>query len=137
VKFASAVGIDIVMVLVFAVIGRGSHAEANTLLGVLGTAWPFLAGTVAGSLLARAWRRPLASSTAVIVWLCTVALGMLLRLASGNTAAWQFWIVSFVSFAILLIGWRLVARAILQARGRRNTAQPAAAITSSETSKLE
>jgi hypothetical protein len=137
VKFASAVGIDIVMVLIFAVIGRGSHAESNTLLGVLGTAWPFLVATVAGSLIARGWRRPLALSTAVIVWFCTVVLGMVLRLASGSTAAWPFWIVTFVSFAVLLIGWRLIAGAIRRARGRRNAVQPAAAITSSETSKLE
>lgn len=131
------VGIDIVMVLIFAVIGRGSHAEGHALIGVLSTAWPFLIATVTGSLLARGWRRPLSWPTALTVWISTLLLGMALRLLSGQTAAWPFWVVSLISFAVLLIGWRLIARAILRVRAGRAGSQPAAAITSSEASKLE
>ena len=53
---------DIVGVLVFCAIGRRSHAEGLTLTGVAETAWPFLAGTAAGWLLSRGWRRPTAFS---------------------------------------------------------------------------
>jgi hypothetical protein len=118
VRFLTAVGIDVVMVLVFAVVGRRSHSEADTVLGVLETAWPYLVATVAGSLLCRGWRRPYAWSTAVVVWVTTVVLGMILRLVAGGGAAWPFWIVAFISLGILLLGWRLLARAILRARSR-------------------
>lgn len=37
-------GGDAAAVLLFAAIGRGSHAELDGLAGVLNTAWPFLAG---------------------------------------------------------------------------------------------
>ncbi|GAB3927975.1 hypothetical protein GCM10027613_44550 [Microlunatus endophyticus] len=66
----------------------------------------------------------------------TVLVGMLLRLLAGGTAAWPFWIVAFVTLGILLLGWRLVARLISNRRPGSET-QPAAAITSSEASKLE
>ena len=111
-RFAIAVGIDVVVVLVFAIAGRGTHAEEHPFLGVLDTAWPFLAATVVGSLIARGWRNPYGWTTAIIVWLSTVLLGMGLRLLSGDTAAWPFWIVTFVFLGIFLVGWRLVARKV-------------------------
>jgi hypothetical protein len=44
------------------------------------TAWPFLAGTAVGWLLSRGWRRPTAiDPTGAVVWVCTVAVGMLSR----------------------------------------------------------
>ena len=44
--------LDAVLVLVFAAIGRRSHAEGLTVGGVLETAWPFLAGAAGGWVLA-------------------------------------------------------------------------------------
>ena len=111
-RFAIAVGIDVVMVLVFAVAGRRTHDEGDPILGVLDTAWPFLVAAVVGSLIARGWRKPYGRSTAIIVWITTVLLGMGLRLLSGDTAAWPFWIVTFLVLGILLLGWRLVARRV-------------------------
>jgi hypothetical protein len=118
VRFLTAVAIDLLMVLVFAAVGRASHGETDGILGVLQTAWPYLAAAVIGSLLARSWRNPYGWRTATIVWLTTVVLGMLLRLLSGVGAAWPFWIVAFITLGILLLGWRLLARAILRARSR-------------------
>jgi Protein of unknown function (DUF3054) len=43
-RAALLVGGDAAAVLLFAGIGRGSHAELDGLAGVLATAWPFLAG---------------------------------------------------------------------------------------------
>lgn len=126
-RFALAVGIDVVMVLLFALVGRRSHSEADTVLGVLQTAWPFLAATVLGSLIALAWARASHDGfgaygwrTAIIVWLTTVVGGMVLRLLSGDTAAWPFWIVAFITLGLLLLGWRLIARSVLRARTSRH-----------------
>jgi hypothetical protein len=51
--------VDLVAVLVFAAIGRRSHAEGLDVVGILATAAPFAVGAVVGALLARSWREPL------------------------------------------------------------------------------
>lgn len=110
--------LDAVLVVVFAVIGRSSHAEGLDVAGVWGTAWPFLAGLAVGWLAALAWRHPLAVwPTGVVVWAGTLLVGMLLRIASGQGVALAFIIVAALSLAILLIGWRGVA--LLVTRGTR------------------
>jgi len=46
-------------------------------------------------LVTRSWRRPMALlPTGVGVWLCTVALGMLLRVVSGQGTAFAFILVA-------------------------------------------
>lgn len=117
-KVAQAAAVDVVCILLFAVLGRGSHNETNDLLGVWDTAWPFLAGCLIGLVVARAWRRPAGASTAVVIWLCTVAGGMLLRLLTGDTAQWPFIIVATLVLGLLLVGWRFVYRLIHRARKR-------------------
>jgi hypothetical protein len=98
---------DVVCVVVFCTIGRRSHAEGITLAGVAETAWPFLAGTAAGWALVRGWRRPTAlNPTGLVVWIATVAVGMLLRKASGQGIAFSFVVVASVVTAVLLLGWR-------------------------------
>ena len=80
-----ALVLDAVLVVVFAVIGRSSHAEGLDAAGVWGTAWPFLAGLAIGWVVARAWRHPSAPwPTGVIVWAATLIVGMLLRVAPGR-----------------------------------------------------
>ncbi|MBO0812596.1 MAG: DUF3054 domain-containing protein [Microlunatus sp.] len=124
-KFLVAIGLDIVMVLVFALVGRTSHGETDSPAGVLGTAWPFVSATVLGSLIAlaawqkHAWRKPYGWRTGLIVWATTVVIGMLLRLAAGGTTAWTFWIVAAISLGILLMGWRLLARVAVRYRAAR------------------
>ncbi len=102
---------DVVCVVIFCTIGRRSHAEGITLAGVAQTSWPFLTGTVAGWALSRGWRRPRAlNPTGLAIWVSTVAIGMLLRKASGQGVAVSFVIVASTVTAILLLGWRGVAR---------------------------
>ncbi|MGH3641215.1 MAG: DUF3054 domain-containing protein [Mycobacterium sp.] len=104
---------DVVCVLVFCAIGRRSHAEGITIAGVAETAWPFLSGTAAGWLAARAWRRPTSlAPTGVVIWLSTVIIGMLLRKATSAGTALSFVVVASLSTAILLLGWRLGARVL-------------------------
>jgi Protein of unknown function (DUF3054) len=98
---------DVVAVLVFCALGRRSHDEGLNVTGVAATAWPFLSGTVVGWLVSRAWRRPTAvAPTGLIVWLCTVVVGMLLRKASSAGVAASFVVVAATVTAVLLLGWR-------------------------------
>jgi FtsH-binding integral membrane protein len=103
-----AVLLDVCCVLVFVAIGRASHAKGETLGGIASTAWPFLCGLAAGWVLSRAWRRPLALRPAgVIIWLLTVALGMALRVVSGQGTAAAFVVVALAFLGLFLLGWRL------------------------------
>jgi peptidoglycan/LPS O-acetylase OafA/YrhL len=111
-----ALAADVVCVAVFCTIGRRSHAEGLSLAGIAETAWPFLAGTAAGWLLVRGWRRPAAVvPTGLVVWACTVAVGMLLRKATSAGVAPSFIVVASLATALLLLGWR--AAASLMTRG--------------------
>ncbi|KUI25961.1 DUF3054 domain-containing protein [Mycobacterium sp. GA-2829] len=104
---------DLVCVVVFCTIGRRSHAEGLTVAGIAETAWPFLAGTAVGWLASRAWRRPLAlTPTGVLIWVSTVAVGMVLRKLSGQGVAVSFVIVASLVTALLLLGWRGVVTAL-------------------------
>jgi peptidoglycan/LPS O-acetylase OafA/YrhL len=101
---------DVLCVVVFCAIGRRSHAEGLNLTGIAETAWPFLAGTGVGWLLARGWRRPQALlPTGVVIWVCTVAIGMLLRKATSQGVAPSFVVVASLATALLLLGWRTAA----------------------------
>lgn len=48
--------LDAVLVLVFVLIGRGSHDEGSALIGLLTTLWPFLAALLLGWVVTRSWR---------------------------------------------------------------------------------
>src|SRR5690606_24697944 len=77
---AIAAVLDLLSVGAFVAIGRASPAEAASLAGFLGTAWPFAVGLVAGWAAMRAWRHPMQVAwTGVGIWLCTVVLGLALR----------------------------------------------------------
>jgi peptidoglycan/LPS O-acetylase OafA/YrhL len=98
---------DIVCVIVFAMIGRRSHAEGLTVAGIARTAWPFLAGTAVGWLLIGGWRRPFTViPTGVTVWVCTVVVGMLLRKTTSAGVSTSFVVVASAATAVLLLGWR-------------------------------
>ncbi|WIM87202.1 DUF3054 domain-containing protein [Candidatus Mycobacterium wuenschmannii] len=104
-------GIDVACVLVFCAIGRRSHDEGINVAGIATTAWPFLSGTAVGWLVSQAWRRPAAVyPTGVTVWLSTVLVGMLLRKFSSAGVAGSFVVVASAVTAVLLLGWRAIAR---------------------------
>ena len=104
---------DVCCVLIFVVIGRASHTQGETVAGIASTSWPFLCGLGAGWAASRAWRRPLAIlPSGIAVWLCTVALGMLLRVVSGQGTARPFIVVALAFLGLFLLGWRLLARVV-------------------------
>jgi hypothetical protein len=101
--------LDVVLVVLFTVIGRVSHGEGLGFAGVAQTAWPFLVGTLLAWLVFSAWRRPLALvRTGLPVWLLTVIVGMVLRVVSGQGVAVSFVIVATIVLAVFLLGWRAI-----------------------------
>jgi hypothetical protein len=104
--------VDLLLVGVFAVIGRLSHYGTLTAGGWWTTAWPFLVGTVlAWAALAAIRRPPAAVSSGVVVWLGALVGGMLLRQASGQGTATPFVVVATLVLGALLVLPRLGARA--------------------------
>jgi hypothetical protein len=102
---------DLACVLVFVAIGRSSHHEAGSVVGFLGTAWPFAVGLAAGWLIFGLWRRPLRVLwTGVGVWGMTVALGIVLRAVTAQGTEISFVVVTAVVLAVFILGWRLVLR---------------------------
>ena len=120
---ALALVVDVVLVIVFAAIGRATHD--GDVLGPFGsglatTAWPFVAALLVGWLVTRAWRAPLAIvRPALPVWAVTVILGMALRAVSGQGVAVAFVIVAAITLALFLLGWRGVAALVARVRRTR------------------
>lgn len=117
---AAAAAVDLALVLVFVLIGRGSHDEGFSVLGSLNTAWPFVAGLAIGWLVARAWRRPRGVTyPGVAIWASTAVIGVALRAISGQGVAVSFVIVTAIVLAVFLLGWRLIAAAVSRRRASR------------------
>lgn len=120
-RYLPAFIVDAVLVLIFAVIGRASHNEDP--LGFLVTAWPFLVALVVGhgvaALVPMRPRRPWSLGWGVVAWVVTVIGGMLLRIATGDTAETPFIIVATLVLAAFLLGWRLAAMLVRRYRGSR------------------
>jgi hypothetical protein len=115
---AGLLALDVLLVLLFAAVGRGTHAEGVSVAGILGTAWPFVAGTVTGWGIARAWRHAASLSAGVVVWVATVAVGMLLRRLAGDGTATSFVLVATATLGVLLLGWRALVAAVPRSRAR-------------------
>ena len=107
----TALVLDVVLVIVFAAIGRSSHEEGLTVLGVVETAAPFLAGLALGWLVAR-WARvvPVSRAGGLVVWVCTVAGGMVVRQLAGEGTAFSFIVVASIVLGLFLLASRLVVR---------------------------
>ena len=106
-----AVVLDVCCVLIFVIIGRASHTKGESLAGIASTSWPFLCGLGAGWAGSRAWRRPLALRPAgLTIWLCTVVVGMVLRVVSGQGTAVAFIGVALAFLGLFLLGWRLLGK---------------------------
>ena len=101
--------LDAVVVLVFAVLGRRSHEEGGGLTGIGDTAWPFVVGLLLAHLAVRGsatWR------SGLLVWVCTLVVGMVLRQLSGDGTAFSFVLVATGFLGVGLVGWRLAALAV-------------------------
>jgi peptidoglycan/LPS O-acetylase OafA/YrhL len=107
---------DTVLILVFAAIGRDAHQRGDIVTGVFLTAWPFLAGAALAWLLGTVRRRPLSLPAGVLVWLGTVAGGMILRALTGQTVVVAFVIVALLSLGLFLVGYRALVALLRRIR---------------------
>lgn len=105
--------LDVVLVIIFAGIGRGSHAREATLFGLFDTAWPFLLGLIISWLVTLAWRDPIAPvRTGLPLWIGTVLIGLLARSLTGQGTALPFVLVATGTVGLLLVGWRALTAII-------------------------
>jgi peptidoglycan/LPS O-acetylase OafA/YrhL len=110
-----ALALDLVLVVVFATIGRANHDEGLSLTGIAHTAWPFVVGVVVGALLITgAKRAPMSRDAGVLSWACALVLGMVLRHLSGQGTAVAFVIVAAIVLAVFLVGWRLLVALVVR-----------------------
>lgn len=106
--------LDVALVVLFAAVGRRSHAEGLDVTGILRTSLPFLVGTAAGWLLASITldSAPQSLAFGAVVVACTVVLGMVFRRIAAEGTALSFVVVATTVLTVLLLGWRLVARLV-------------------------
>ena len=101
---------DVLFVVLFVALGRKSHDEGgNVVVGTLKVAAPFLIALAVGWLAARAWNSPTAPSTGIVIWVVTVAGGMVLRhFVFDRGTAMPFIIVAACFTLLFLVGWRFL-----------------------------
>lgn len=120
-----AILIDLVLVVVFCVIGRLSHAEGifSDLPGLLNTTWPFvLAALLAHGVLLLRQAQPDRMLPGVMVWFLTAVIGLLLRSFSGQGTAVPFIVVATLTLALFLLGWRAILALVRRLRSRDSAA---------------
>ncbi|WP_420175003.1 DUF3054 domain-containing protein [Luteococcus sp. OSA5] len=102
--------VDLVLVVIFSIMGVLSHS-GSLVERLIPVAWPFLTACMVAWAILLLRRRDVGSlASGVFVWLVTVVGGLSLRVAAGSTAATAFIIVTAVTLALFLIGWRLLLR---------------------------
>jgi hypothetical protein len=120
----AAIGIDAALVLVFVLIGRGSHAEAYSPVGILTTLWPFWLGLALGHVIVYRWHRPFAVNwTGIVLWASTVVFGTLFRAVSGQGLAVSFVIVTALVLGVFLLGWRALYQRFRVRRAKQRAKQ--------------
>ena len=108
-----AAALDLAVVVVFVAIGRRNHDEGSAIGEVVRVAAPFLIGLATGWIVARAWRQPFSLVTGTVIWVVTIAIGMVLRRTLFDRGtAFSFVVVATVFTGVLFVGWRLVASRI-------------------------
>lgn len=116
---ALAAAADVIAVVVFAAIGRSAHDESGDLLGLLGTALPFLLG------LGAAWATPIVRANptglraGAVVLAGAWVLGLLLRAGFTGRLPLTFALIALASLAVLLVGWRALSMAVAHRAAQR------------------
>jgi len=111
--------IDVLLIVLFALLGRREHEHGLGITGILMTALPFLIAYVLMTALSRPWQTiNKLWPTGVLVWVGTVVLGIALRLLMGKTAAISFVIVTLIVLGAFLLGRRAIC-AVLAKRSQQ------------------
>lgn len=130
--------IDTVLIVMFAVIGRASHGEDVGILGVAITAYPFLIGMLAGWLVSALLRPRMALlfPAGLIIWVCTVVIGMIVRVITAQNSQPGFaQLVPFLIVASVVLAIFLLVPRALFGRARFRAQQPHEELASSKTSE--
>ena len=116
-----AAGLDTAGVVGFVALGRRTHDLDPGLGGLASSVAPFLIALAIAWIALRVWRRPWSPLAGLGVWVITAVGGLVLRVAVfGDSAATAFIWVTVATTALLLVGWRLIAAALV----RRSPALP-------------
>lgn len=109
----TAIALDLVAIAAFALFARMAHQSDDmpfNFAGWASTVWPFALGVVLG------WVVVLVGShkdgdRGVLVWLVTVVTGLVIwGIRNQALPHWSFVIVASVMSALLMLGWRGLAK---------------------------
>ncbi len=118
--FVRVLIVDLVAIVVFAAIGRGTHDSGSALMGTLTVAAPFLIGYAVSAIATGLPRAPYSLMRVLLAWAPGIAFGMVLRrLVFDRGTATPFVIVAFLTTALLLVGWRLARHLIVRRSSRQ------------------
>ena len=113
---------DVVLIILFAALGRDTHAHGVDPAGVLLTAAPFIAAALAGWALLRLWHRPASLwPHGIVLWLLTAGGGLALRALAGGGTAFSFQLVTFGVLGAFLLLPRLAASLVMRRRSRHDS----------------
>ena len=103
----TAIAADYAAIAVFALLARAAHQSDDmpfNFTGWLSTLWPFALGVTLGWLIAR-------DNKGGIIWPVTVITGLVIwGIRNGSIPHWSFIIVATTMSALLMLGWRGIAK---------------------------
>jgi hypothetical protein len=114
---------DLLVLLVFAVIGLASHERELTAAAMARTYLPFaicwlLVASVLGGFQPMADGRPVSGLGILALWLPAGVLGLFLRsMVFDRTLFTAFFAIALIGNGLFLFGWRAIAARILRERG--------------------
>jgi DUF3054 family protein len=113
---AASLAADLAAVTIYVLVGRLSHDESVSASGLLSTAWPFLVGIVGGYIGIALTRWPtLSLRGGAVITVKTFVIGLVLRYGVAEDATpFSFVVVTIVVLAVLMLGWRVAALAVLR-----------------------
>lgn len=105
----SAIAADYVAIAVFALLARAAHQTDEmpfNFTGWLSTLWPFALGVTLGWLITR-------ENKGGLIWIVTVVTGLVIwGIRNQAIPHWSFIVVATVMSALLMLGWRGVAKLV-------------------------
>ena len=116
---ALALTADTVAVIVFAAVGRASHAEPGDVVGLLATAAPFAVGLGAAWATPFVRARPAGLRAGAVVLAGTAVIGLLVRAAFTGRLPPTFALITIVSLGVLQLGWRAIAAYVAHRAAQR------------------
>lgn len=103
----TAIAADLVAIAAFALLARAAHQSEEmpfNFAGWLSTVWPFALGVVLGWLIVR-------ENRGGAIWAVTVFTGLVIwGFRNQSIPHWSFVLVATVMSALLMLGWRAIAR---------------------------